>query len=139
MVKAAARGSRSAAILFDIWSPSEVLPLPDLPHAVPVIRADETGRNLSSQTAQRAKSALTAGFWVLSDAGKLVGVNASGLATVGGSAASGRGRGVGTGASQWQNTGVTVVDGVIHDVYHNIAQGVNAAADLLIQHGITVI
>ena len=81
-----------------------------------------------------SKSALTARFSVLSDAGKLAG---AGTVTVGGGTAFGQGG--------WHRSepvakyGVTVVDGVIHGVYHNIAQGVNAAADLLIQHGITVI
>ena len=47
--------------------------------------------------------------------------------------------GVGAGANQWQNTGSTVVNGVTYDVYHNTAEGAHALADLLIQHGITVI
>jgi hypothetical protein len=46
--------------------------------------------------------------------------------------------GVGNGAGQWQETGTAAVNGVLYDVYHNTAQGSNTAADLLIQHGISV-
>jgi len=42
-------------------------------------------------------------------------------------------------ADQWQVTGTTTVDGVLYDVYHNATQGASTVADLLIQHGISVI
>jgi len=127
-------------------SSSEALPQPDLLYTVLAIGMDEAGGSLGSQTAQRgevgASGALNLSLQeVLSDAGKLAGAGASGPVTVGGGAVSmvHLAEGVGTGANQWQNTGATIVDGVIYDVYHNIAQGGNTVADLLIQHGIAVI
>lgn len=45
--------------------------------------------------------------------------------------------GVGTGANQWENTGSTTIGGITYDVYHNTSQ-TTTAADLLLQHGITV-
>ena len=128
-------------------SPSEVSPQPDLLHTVLAIGTDEAGGNLGSQTAQRDEVSINGTLnlslqEVLSgDAGKLAGAGASGPVTVGGGAVFmvHLAEGVGTGANQWQNTGATTVDGVIYDVYHNIAQGGNTVADLLIQHGIAVI
>jgi hypothetical protein len=81
---------------------------------------------------------------VLSDAGTLTGAGSSAARQVtinsGGAVSTVHlVEGVGAGANQWQGAGTTTVNGVLYDLYHNTAQGTSTAADLLLQHGITVI
>jgi hypothetical protein len=127
------------------WSFDAVLP--DGLYVVQTRVVDQNGKAVSPATVQEVEVSASGTLDlslsdVLSDASALTGAGAAQQVMVEGGGVVSKvhlAEGVGNGANQWQETGQTTVNGVLYDVYHNAAQGASTAADLLIQHGISVV